>query len=253
MPRRSTGYFSVDIYDLANSLPVPGVDELPPRVLASDEDRKLARNNREFQKALLNPKLDTEKAVKYVLQSRLFGGSFRKDGDWVTLAGGRQVWQKKIADLHGGLPVTSAYLTSTYVEIKAVSPGKGFAFARLDKRNNPRQPSQFEKLGAAHRSRHLVLLAIGWWDALSGTAPIMLERGSRKITRWKRADVSLTITLLRWGDWTTIASGHKFRTLRQKDRHLLDNYVVSKIGGRWALAPGHWWPLQNTNGGARWM
>jgi hypothetical protein len=221
-------------------LPDPTRDALPPRVGFTPEGALQAEKDRMFKMSLLNTKSDTEELAKYILEGRLFGGNFRKDGDWVTLPNGREVYQKKVSDLVGGIPLATRPNAHTYVEVKGVSPGQGFAFSRLDKRNNPRQPSQHEKLMVEWELGNLVWLFIGWWD--SDVEPIMVERGSRKVRRWYKKDCEMTGTLLRWGDWLDIYNNHKRRSIRQRDRHLLDDYRIRKIGRRWTLDAHHWWP-----------
>jgi hypothetical protein len=225
--------------DIVDSLPDPTKDKLPPRVGLTPEGKQKAKSDSEFKKSLLNTKSDTERLAKYILEGRLFGGNFRKDGDWVTLPNGRSVYQKKVSDLVGGVPLPDRPLALTYVEVKGVSPGQSFAFSNLDKRNNPKQPSQQEKLCAEWELDSLVWLFIGWWD--SDTQPITVERGSRKERKWFKEDCEMTGTLLRWGDWLELYYNHSYRSIRQKDRHLLDSYRVRKVGGRWQLDDNHWW------------
>jgi hypothetical protein len=221
------------------NLPDPTRDPMPPRVEFTEEGEQQAQEDRRFKQALLNTKKDTERAAKYILESRLFGGNFRKDGDWVTLPSGREVYQKKVSDLVGGIPLRTRPNAHTFVEVKGISPGQSFAFSRLDKRNNPRQPSQFEKLMGEWELGNLVWLFLGWWD--SEAAPIMVRQGSREVRKWRKADCEMTGTLLRWGDWLEIYYGHKYRSIRQRDRHLLDDYRITKTGGRWTLDRNHWW------------
>jgi len=222
------------------NLPDPTKDALPPRVGFTAEGALQAERDRMFKMSLLNTKSDTERLAKYILEGRLFGGNFRKDGDWVTLPSGRVVYQKKISDLVGGIPLPSRPNAHTYVEVKGVSPGKSFYFGNLDKPNNPNQPSQFEKLQAEWELGNLVWIFIGWWD--SDSNPVIVRQGSREIRRWYKENCEMTGTLLRWSDWLEIYYNHKCRSIRQRDRHLLDDYRIMKIGGRWTLDENHWWP-----------
>ena len=223
------------------NLPDPKKDNLPPRVGFTKQGLEQAQADKKFLASLLDSKRDTERMVKYVLEGGIFGGNFRKDGDWVTLVGGRQVWQKKVSDLVGGVTVGERPNALTYVEVKGISPKQAFAFSRLDKANNPRQPSQQEKLAKEWGRGNLVWLALGFWDALPGTAPVKVRQKTRTLLKWKKVDVSLTICLLRWQDWLEIYGSHKVRSLRQKDRYLLDRHRIKKVGGLWTLDPFHWW------------
>lgn len=224
--------------ELVASLPDPTKDKLPPRVEFTPQGEQKALADKAFKKSLLNTKSDTERQAKYILEGRLFGGNFRKDGDWVTLPGGRQVYQKKVSDLVGGVPLTTPNALC-YVEVKGVSPGRNFPFSALDRPNNPNRPSQFEKLNIEWERGNLVWLFIGWWD--SDAQPIIVEHGSRKVSKWFKKDCEMTGTLLRWCDWLEIYNNHTRRSLRQRDRHLLDDYRIIKEGGRWLLDDNHWW------------
>lgn len=225
--------------ELIASLPEPGRDPMPPRATLRPEDALKAKEDKALKRALLNTKSDTERAAKYILESHLFGGKFRKDGDWVTIPGGREVYQKKVSDLVGSIPIRVRPNAMCYVEVKGISPGRSFAFSRLDKANNPSQPSQFEKLQVEWELGNLVWLFIGWWD--SSEKPIKVKRGGRKVSKWYREDCELTGTLLRWSDWLEIYNNHKYRSIRQRDRHLLDDYRILKVSGRWTLDENHWW------------
>ena len=222
--------------DIVASLPDPKRDRLPPRVEFTPEGALQAQKDRMFKMALLNTKTHTEQAAKYILEGRLFKGSFQKDGDIVPSSGR---WQKKVSDFVGGIPMLARPNAHCYVEVKGVSPGQSFAFSRLDKRNNPRKPSQHEKLSAEVGKGNVVWLFIGWWD--SDVEPMMVERGSRKVRKWYKKDAVMTGTLIRWVDWVELSRGHKLRSLRQKDRHLLDDCRISKVGNRWVLDDNHWW------------
>lgn len=224
--------------DLVANLPDPTKDALPPRVDFTPEGVAQAEKDKAFRKSLLNTKTDTERLAKYILEGRLFNGSFRKDGDWTTL-GGRQIYQKKISDLVGSVPYLSRPNAMCYVEVKGVSPGQSFAFSRLDKPNNPKKPSQHEKLNARWMYGDLAWLFIGWWD--SDVEPIMVKQGSRNIRRWYKKDVEMTGTLIRWEDWLEIYNNHNRRSIRQRDRHLLNDYRIYKLGNRWLLDDNHWW------------
>lgn len=227
-----------DLLQHIESLPDPSKDAMPPPVMASKEDMALSAESAALVSSLLNPKKDTEKAVKRVLEGRTFGGKFHKDGDYVTLVGGMQVWQKKVSDFVGEISIRSAsHRVHAYVEVKGVSPGNPFQFGRLDKANNPNQPSQQEKLTEAYERKNIVWLAIGWWDAMPRTQPI--DFGGHK--KWKKDDLNLTISLVRWSRWLEIYNTHKFRSLRQRDRHLLSDCSICKEKGVWRLCDDHWW------------
>lgn len=221
------------------NLPDPERDPLPPRVGFTPEGAAQAQRDKEFKKSLLNTKTDTERGAKYILEGRLFGGSFRKDGDWVTLPNGREVYQKKISDLVGSVPYPTRPNAACYVEVKGVSPGQGFSFSKLDRPNNPNRPSQHEKLNAQWEHGDLVWLFIGWWD--SDVEPIMVKQGSRTLRKFRKADTEMTGTLLRWDDWLEIYNNHNRRSIRQRDRYLLDDYRIYKVGNRWVLDDNHWW------------
>lgn len=218
---------------LVASLPDPTKDKMPPRVEFTPEGERQALADKAFKQSLLNTKSDTERQAKYILEGRLFGGNFRKDADVAP-------YREKISDFVGGIPLSTNMPNSLcYVEVKGVSPGRGFPFSALDRPNNPNRPSQFEKLNAEWERGNLVWLFIGWWD--SDTQPILVEKGSRKERKWFKEDCEMTGTLLRWSDWLEIYNNHNKRSLRQKDRHLLDDYRIRKIGGRWLLDDNHWW------------
>jgi hypothetical protein len=231
----------IDIDEHIASLPDPDKDSMPPRVDFTPEGAEQAKRDRELKKALLDIKKQTESTAKTILEGPIFKGNFSKDGDWTTL-GERRIWQKKTADFRGGVPLLSmpnnAY---TFVEVKGVSPEKGFSFSRLDKRNNPRQPSQHEKLTREVDRGNLVWLFIGWWDAALYAMPKPVKYGSRTVNKWYKDHVELTVTLLRWEDWLRIYDSHKYKSIRQKDRHLLDDFRITKQGGRWTLDENHWW------------
>jgi hypothetical protein len=188
--------------ELVASLPEPGRDPMPPRATIRPEDALQAKNDKALKRALLDTKSDTERFAKYILESSLFGGRFRKDGDWVTLPSGREVYQKKVSDLVGSIPLRVRPNAACYVEVKGVSPGRSFAFSRLDKANNPRQPSQFEKLNVEWELGNLVWIFIGWWD--SKKKPLEVQQGSRKVSKWYRQDCEMTGTLMRWSEDSSV-------------------------------------------------
>lgn len=226
---------------LVDSLPVPGVDERPPYVEMTERERRMAVEAKWEARALLNPKTDTEKRVKYVLES-LLGMKLRKSGDMRTTAGGREFWQKEVADYVGYTPGPDKNY-HTYVEVKGISPGgKSFSFGRLDRRNNPRQPSQDEKLTEAWGHGNLVFLAIGLWFADHHSQSTKVKRGSRKVTKWYRDDLKLEIWLIPWDRWKRHVEGTKRRSIT---RMILGNEFgdchIFKDNNRWILGPDHWW------------
>jgi len=223
--------------DLIATLPDPKKDKMPPRVGFSEEGYKQAIEDNKRKSLYLNPKTDTEKKVKYVLKS-LIGADLAKDGDWITVVGGREVWQKKVADYSGGIPYGGGVL-ALYVEVKGISPGKNFQLARLDKRNNPKQPSQHEKLTKAHKLGYLTWLALGFWDAKHFAKPVMEERKGRKYTKWIRGELRLTIYLIDWGIWLNLLSELKGRSLKQKDRAMMEDMSIYKVN-RWTIHHNHW-------------
>lgn len=70
----------LDLEQHIANLPDPTRDKMPPRVLATAKEQADAKAVRALQRTLLNPKVDTERAIKYVLEGRLFEGKFVKDG-----------------------------------------------------------------------------------------------------------------------------------------------------------------------------
>ena len=236
---------------LVDSLPVPGVDEKPPMVEISDRDRALAAEDRMVSNALLDPKRDTEDRVKYVLRS-LCGMELKKDGDWKVSASGQEFWSKKVADFvgHSPNPDPGGKNLHTYVEVKGISPGKTFAFSRLDKRNNSRQPSQFEKLQEAWEHGNLVYLALGWWVARSGAKHTVIEKGKRKHTKWYRDTLDLEIALIPWHWWVDHVNGTKRRSITYSilgDK--FQDCIIFKANNRWQFTPGHWWNYDGVQGG----
>jgi len=229
----------IDYEELVNSLPDPTRDSLPPRVGFTPEGAAQAARDNAFKKSLLNTKRDTERLAKYILEGPLFRGSFRKDGDWVTIPGGREVYQKKVSDFIGNVPWPTRPNAACYVEVKGVSPGQSFAFSRLDKRTNPNKPSQQEKLQVEWDRGNLVWLFIGWWD--SDADPVSTSSGARTVRKWRKEDCQMTGTLLQWDHWMEIYSTHKRRSLRQKDRPMLDRFRIYKLDNRWLLDDNHWW------------
>lgn len=228
------------IEDLIQSLPDPEKDEMPPRVGFTKEGYEQAMADKAQKRAFLNPKKDTETRVKYVL-NKLLGTDLTKDGDWVTVAGGRDVWQKKISDYVGGIPVGGSML-ALYVEVKGVSPYRNFQLGRLDKRNNPSQPSQHEKLTTAMEKGYTVWLALGFWDAKPHAVPVKQFKNGRQYTKWYRVELDLVIYLIDWKMWLNVVLpelGDR-RSLRQKDRQLVRDAAIYKNGNRWELHPQHW-------------
>ena len=124
-----------DLQALIDSLPDPEVDTLPPYVEFTPEAQEQAKEDRREKRQYLKPKTDTEQKVKYVLtKSPLFDATLKKDGDWITVAGGREIWQKKTSDYIGGVlyPGTVQRMV-LYVEVKGVSPGNNFPNAESGK------------------------------------------------------------------------------------------------------------------------
>jgi hypothetical protein len=229
----------VDINEIIATLPDPKVDKRPKAAMVDEEGARLAREQRNFMSSLMDPKVDTEERVKYVLHS-LFGMHLKKDGDWKTYPNGRTVWQKKIADYYGSTPANGVNW-HTYVEVKGISPGKVFSLSRLDRPNKPGQESQFDKLTRVYKRGDFVLLAIGWWLPKSGTEPVMIEQGSRKITKWKRGELDLEIDLIEWGLFMHMYPNLKRRTLARSHFSPLPPCRIFKSGNRWALEHDHWW------------
>lgn len=221
---------------------------MPPRVEWTEEGRAQWEEDKKERAQYLDVKNDTEARVKYVLEGNLFRANLSKEGDWLTIAGGKQVWQKKVADFSGGIPFTGyfrgmgiAYNTRVHVEVKGISPGKNFQLSRLTKRNNPRQPSQHEKLDAAWNSGDFVLVALGFWDAKKWAEPVFNVKDGRRYTKWKREEVDLTIYLFHWDMWNNdVLPRLKYKSIRQQDRHLIDSASIYKVT-RWVLHPNHWW------------
>ena len=221
------------------SLPDPEKDPMPPRVRFDKKGYERSQRDKEFYASLLNTRTDTERLAKYILEGRLFGGSFRKDGDWLTHASGRRFYQKKVSDFVGSVPYPERPNAACYVEVKGVSPGQPFQFHRLDVRNNPKKPSQQEKLTKQWEYGDLVWLFIGWW--LTNAQPIPIVGKNRTIRRWRKAECCMVGTLLQWSDWLDIYENHKYRSIRQKDLPMLDDYRIYKEGGMWRLDDNHWW------------
>lgn len=225
---------------LVDNLPDPERDEKPPPVGFSEEDLAKIKADKAYERQFLNVKNDTEKKVKYVLKS-LMGAQLSKDGDYITIAGGRQVWQKKIADYMGGIPHPDGGYIFSYIEVKGVSPGNNFQLSRLDRRTNPKQPSQHEKLTKAWKDGFDVWLALGFWDAIDDARPVIENRKGRNYKRWKKEDVELTIYVIPWFAWVKdILPQLKYRSLRQKDRDLIEGMAIYKEYNRWTMHPDHW-------------
>lgn len=228
-----------DLQTLIDSLPVPGVDEMPPMVELSEKDRIYAAEEKKISDALLDPKNDTEKRVKYVLES-LCGMRLKKDGDWRVSASGQQFFAKKVADYVGSTPGNDRNY-HTYVEVKGISPGKNFAFIRLDQTNTNGQPSQFEKLTEAWEHGNLVFLALGWWIGSNGKY-IVEERGKKKFTRWYRDTLKLEFALIPWNRWVVHTKITKRRSLTYTTLgNEFQDCMIYKTGNRWHFTPGHWW------------
>lgn len=230
----------IDLQDIVNSLPVLGVDEMPPMVEMSQKDKAAAAEERKKGGTLLDPKKDTEDRVKYVLGS-LCGMRLKKDGDWAVTAGGQQFWAKKVADFVGSTPGPEKNY-HTYVEVKGISPGKNFAFIRLDKANTRGQPSQFEKLQEAWEHGNLVYLALGWWVARKRAKHTVIEKGNRKLTKWYRDTLDLEIALIPWHWWVDHVEGTKRRSITYSILcEQFRNCIIFKVGNRWCLTADHWW------------
>ena len=227
--------------DYATSLPNPFKDKRPAAAMATSADIATSEAEEKQKKGFLNPKTDTEKRVKYVLES-LLGADLRKDGDWITVGKGFKTWQRKTSDLIGGVCLPGdPVMRRLYVEVKGCSPGTNFSLARLDSRTKTR-PSQHERLSAKHDTGHLVWLAIGWWYAKCGVKSTTEERGSRVYTRWMRDNLYLSIDLIPWNVWTdNVLPDLNRRTFRRKDRHIIKDCEIGKVGNRWTLAKEHWW------------
>jgi hypothetical protein len=233
-----------DFQKLIDSLPDPEIDTLPPYVEFTPEAQERVKKDRREKRRYLNPKTDTEEKVKYVLtKSPLFDATLKKDGDWITVAGGRDIWQKKISDYIGGVLCPGMVQRMVlYVEVKGVSPGNNFQLSRLDRRTKPNKPSQHEKLCDVYADGNLVWLAIGWWDARKGMESVTIDTRNRSRKAWLMADVFLQISLIPWGDWLNmiLPEIEPRRSIRQKDRDMLSSYLIYKCGHRWDLASGHW-------------
>ena len=229
-----------DFDKLLASLPTPGIDERPPYVEMDADQKRRAAMDGKWEASLLDPKNDTEKRVKYVLEN-LCGMHLKKDGDYVTIPGGRLVWQKKISDYVGSTPGNERNY-HTYVEVKGISPGNRFSFVRLDKSNKPGEPSQHEKLSDAWDAGNLVFLVIGWWLAPRNTKPIKIEKNNKVYTKWKKSELELEIDLIPWSRWLKFYTNTKARSLTktQSITHFAD-CLITKAGREWAMASDHWW------------
>lgn len=234
-----------------NDLPDPAKDPMPSRVTISQGGIERRKAVKKEESQYLDPKNDTEARVKYLLESKLFGATLRKDGDWVTVPGGREVYQKKISDFVGGITFPGEdHQRLLYVEVKGVSPRNNFNLSRLDKSNRKGQKSQHEKLQEVFDAGAFVLVAIGWWDALPGKRPVIVEKKGREYTYWKKKDLVLTVTLTRWDMWINFVL--PMLKERYGDRRSIPNKPrdkefffmedrVTKFGNRWQLSPQHWW------------
>lgn len=234
-------HVDVDIEKWVSMLPDPEVDERPPYVGLSDEDKRKAEEDEAYEAQFLDVAKDTERLAKYVL-TKHFGCKLRKDGDWITTVSGQEVWQKKTADYRGSIALPGlSYNPSLFVEVKGISPEKLFQLARLDRRNNPNQKSQHEKLNDAYIYGDMVWLVLGWWFARIGSQPVMEERKGRIYTRWRTEDVYLSLDVIQWKDWLMFLEGLKRRSLRLNERAMLRPCTVEKNdSGRWELCPNHW-------------
>jgi hypothetical protein len=228
----------MDIRDLAATLPDPRVDKMPPPVTISPEAAARAAADKKFMDSLLDTRSLTQDRVKYALKS-LFGVRLKKDGDYQNVFGGRRVWIKSVADYEGGTPVAGRKNWHTYVEVKGMSPGRNFDFARLDR--TKAKPVQYDRLQAAHVAGDFVLLALGWWFPLPGARPVMVPQKTRKITRWKKEDVYLEIDLVHWPQFTELYNSIGRRSMRPKDREKLPPCKIHKVGNRWKTVGDHWW------------
>lgn len=229
------------IEELASNLPVYGVDSVPHAVSMSAESAEMAEHDKKFFAQFLDPKNDTEQRVKYVLSS-LFGMKLKKDGDYVTIAGGRQVWRKKVSDYVGYTPAKK-HNWLTYVEVKAVSPGNNFNLSRLDRTGNPDGITQHERLSKVSNDGNLVLLAIGWWFPRHESVPTLVSRDGIQRVYWPKKDVYLEIDLIMWPDWLELLSGLDRRSIRPKDResYMHDCKIMQGPHGRWFINDAHWW------------
>lgn len=227
------------IEDLIATLPDPTKDKKPPPAMVSKEGAELAKAQAAFDASLLDPKVDTENRVKYVLES-LFGMKLKKDGDWKTYPNGRTVWQRKVSDYVGSTPA-GGYNAHTYVEVKGVSPGNNLNLARIDRPNKKGEKSQLEKLTEADENGNFVILAIGWWIAPPWTEPVMIQQKSREITRWRREVMDLEIDIIEWSQFMGVYSEMKRRSIRRVDMKLFPPCRIFKFGNRWKLCDNHWW------------
>jgi hypothetical protein len=220
-----------DLKEWIQNLPVPGVDEKPPEVTLSAQDMIKVKNKRK----LLRVGRDTERAVKYILcDSPLFGADLKKDGDWLTVAGGHKVFQKKTADYQGGIMLPDTLIRSSlFVEVKGVSPGYHFQLSRLDRPNKEGSKSQHEKLTEKWEEGDLVWLAIGWW--------LRKDPSVEKVNgKWNRDDLDLEVSLVDWGDWLDVLQTLKYRHIKHRDSNALGGKIYKK-GNVWALSENHWW------------
>ena len=97
----------IDIEQHIANLPDPETDAMPPYVKITPEEAAQAKEDKRFINSLLDTKRDTEIYAKRILEGPIFHGQFQKDGDYVTLPGGQQVWQTKVSDFKGGVPILS--------------------------------------------------------------------------------------------------------------------------------------------------
>ena len=228
----------MDINELIATLPDPEKDPRPPAVSISPEAMAQAEAEKKFLNSLLDTRSLTQTRVKDVLKS-LFGMRLKKDGDWKVGFGGQQRWVKSVADYEGGTPVKGEVNWHTYVEVKGMSPGNNFDFARLDR--TTAKPVQFDRLQTAHLAGDFVLLALGWWFPVYGAQPVPVNQKSRTITRWKKEDVYLEIDLIHWPDFVELYNTIGRRSMRPKDREKLPPCKIFKVRNRWTTIADHWW------------
>lgn len=234
----------MDIGEIIAGLPDPARDKLPPAVMASKADLAMAAAVEAYEAQFVDIPGVTEERARYILcKSPLVGAYLRKDGDWITTAGGRQVYQKKVSDFVGGVKLAGVDIAShLYVEAKSMAPFKRFDLARLDRPNKKGQKSQQEKLTDALGHGALVWLFLGVWNSMPGTEPVIEERKGRKYTRWKKTDVSAVYYVVDWQFWLDefLPSLGKRRSFKRKDLEMLGFCKIYKEGRRWEMHPRHW-------------
>ncbi len=219
-----------DLKEWIRNLPDPHTDKKPPAATISADGLARARQKRKF----LRVGRDTEKAVKYILcDSPLFGADLKKDGDWLTVAAGRRIFQKKTADYEGGIILPrDNRMSRLFVEVKGTSPGQHFQLARLDRPNKEGERSQHDKLTEKWEEGNLVWLALGWWLAKPGTEKVD--------GKWLREDLDLEVYLVDWGHWLNVLQDLKYRHIKHRNCNILGGRIY-KRGNVWALSHDHWW------------